>query len=222
MSKELKSALDVDEFEDVREGSFERPVTVAKPHPGNQVRSINQNDDAMAVADLKKPFFINVSLMLGLFFGGAVALILVAGFIREESLGFWNVLVVIFCAFLSWAGLSAGVEEYKRKKADYDLAQKDYKLYVAKKAAEESAKEKLREDMILKKNQEEEAQKKQREQLEKTVAANKAKGIACCPRCASTSIATINRGYSAVWGALGSGQPVNVCQMCGYKFKPGS
>ena len=43
----------------------------------------------------------------------------------------------------------------------------------------------------------------------------------CCPRCNSESIATINRGYSLMWGFLGSGKPVNVCQKCGYKFKPG-
>lgn len=46
--------------------------------------------------------------------------------------------------------------------------------------------------------------------------------IVHCPKCGSTSIATINRGHSIVWGFLGSGKPVNVCQACGYKFKPGS
>lgn len=43
-----------------------------------------------------------------------------------------------------------------------------------------------------------------------------------CPKCGSTSIATINRGYSIVWGLIGSGKPMNVCQACGHKFKPGS
>ena len=43
----------------------------------------------------------------------------------------------------------------------------------------------------------------------------------CCPKCGSTSIATINRGYTLTWGFLGSGKPVNVCQACGFKFKPG-
>ena len=42
-----------------------------------------------------------------------------------------------------------------------------------------------------------------------------------CPKCGSESIATVNRGYSLFWGFLGSGQPVNVCQKCGHKFKPG-
>lgn len=43
-----------------------------------------------------------------------------------------------------------------------------------------------------------------------------------CPKCGSTSIATVNRGYSLLWGFLGSGTPMNVCQACGYKFKPGT
>ena len=43
----------------------------------------------------------------------------------------------------------------------------------------------------------------------------------CCPKCGSTSIATINSGYTLTWGFLGSGKPVNVCQACGFKFKPG-
>lgn len=59
-------------------------------------------------------------------------------------------------------------------------------------------------------------------QLEATIAANKAANIACCPnKCGSTSIATINKGYGLVRGFLGSGKPMNVCQMCGHKWKPG-
>lgn len=42
-----------------------------------------------------------------------------------------------------------------------------------------------------------------------------------CPKCGSTSIATVNRGYSLMWGFIGSGKPMNVCQKCGYKFAPG-
>ena len=42
-----------------------------------------------------------------------------------------------------------------------------------------------------------------------------------CPKCGSTSIATINRGFSIWTGFLGSGKPVNVCQACGHKFSPG-
>ena len=42
-----------------------------------------------------------------------------------------------------------------------------------------------------------------------------------CPKCGSTSIATTNRGYSFFAGFIGSGKPVNVCQRCGHKWKPG-
>lgn len=42
-----------------------------------------------------------------------------------------------------------------------------------------------------------------------------------CPKCGSTSIATVNRGYSLILGFIGSGIPMNVCQACGYKFRPG-
>lgn len=42
-----------------------------------------------------------------------------------------------------------------------------------------------------------------------------------CPKCKSTSVATVNRGFSIVTGFIGSGSPRNVCQNCGYKWKPG-
>lgn len=44
----------------------------------------------------------------------------------------------------------------------------------------------------------------------------------CCPKCGSTSIATTNRGYSLLTGFIGSNKKVNVCQACGYQWKPGS
>lgn len=40
-----------------------------------------------------------------------------------------------------------------------------------------------------------------------------------CPKCGSTSLATVNRGYSFLTGFLGSGKPMNVCQSCGHKWK---
>ena len=40
-----------------------------------------------------------------------------------------------------------------------------------------------------------------------------------CPKCGSTSIATVNKGYSLLTGLLGSGKPMNVCQSCGHKWK---
>ncbi|MEI3595332.1 MAG: hypothetical protein V8Q58_07505 [Anaerobutyricum hallii] len=60
-----------------------------------------------------------------------------------------------------------------------------------------------------------------REQEEKRRAKEQAKSHVTCPKCGSTSIATTNRGYSFFTGFIGSGKPVNVCQKCGYKWKPG-
>lgn len=42
-----------------------------------------------------------------------------------------------------------------------------------------------------------------------------------CPKCGSTNIRTTNRGFLIVTGFIGSGSPRNVCQKCGFKWKPG-
>lgn len=42
-----------------------------------------------------------------------------------------------------------------------------------------------------------------------------------CPKCGSTSISITNRGYSFWSGFFGSGTPMNVCQNCGHRWKPG-
>lgn len=41
-----------------------------------------------------------------------------------------------------------------------------------------------------------------------------------CPKCNCTDIGVANRGYSLVWGFIGSGKTMNVCKKCGYKWKP--
>lgn len=41
-----------------------------------------------------------------------------------------------------------------------------------------------------------------------------------CPKCGSTQISTGSRGYSLVWGFIGSGKTVNRCAKCGYKWEP--
>lgn len=46
------------------------------------------------------------------------------------------------------------------------------------------------------------------------------KNILKCPKCGSTAISTGARGLSIVTGFLGSGQTVNRCGNCGYKWKP--
>lgn len=41
-----------------------------------------------------------------------------------------------------------------------------------------------------------------------------------CPRCMSNQITTSSRGYSLLWGFLGSGSTVNRCGNCGHTWKP--
>lgn len=41
-----------------------------------------------------------------------------------------------------------------------------------------------------------------------------------CPKCTSTAITTGARGYSMVWGFIGSGKTVNRCAKCGHKWEP--
>ena len=46
------------------------------------------------------------------------------------------------------------------------------------------------------------------------------KNLPKCPRCGSTSITADQRGYSLIWGFIGSGNTVNRCSKCGHKWKP--
>lgn len=41
-----------------------------------------------------------------------------------------------------------------------------------------------------------------------------------CPKCNSTEIGVANRGYSIIFGFIGSGKSMNVCKKCGHKWKP--
>lgn len=62
------------------------------------------------------------------------------------------------------------------------------------------------------------AQVKQQEQAQESMAEEK--DTVHCPKCGSSAIQTVNRSYSFWTGFLGSGSPRNVCQKCGYKWKP--
>ena len=41
-----------------------------------------------------------------------------------------------------------------------------------------------------------------------------------CPKCKSTQITTGSRGYSMLWGVIGSNRTMNRCAKCGYKWEP--
>lgn len=69
-------------------------------------------------------------------------------------------------------------------------------------------------ELILKKRAERQAK------LQQTISVNKTNGIACCPKCGSTSIKAVNRGYSLLSGFIGSGKTMNYCMNCGHKWDP--
>lgn len=45
-------------------------------------------------------------------------------------------------------------------------------------------------------------------------------GLIHCPKCNSTAITTGQRGYSIVWGFIGSNKTMNRCAKCGHKWEP--
>lgn len=107
-----------------------------------------------------------------------------------------------FCIAVLFLVMSAtSYSVYKDAVSDYNLSQTDFSAYQQKVIRAEDAR-KAEEIRIA------------NEKVKKAAAPVK------CPKCGSASIATVNRGYSIVWGFIGSGKPMNVCQKCGYKFAP--
>lgn len=47
-----------------------------------------------------------------------------------------------------------------------------------------------------------------------------ASGQAYCPKCLSTSVSANRRGYSLVWGFVGSNKVICTCLKCGHRWKP--
>ena len=45
-------------------------------------------------------------------------------------------------------------------------------------------------------------------------------GLIHCPRCDSTNVVTGQRGYSMIWGFIGSNRTMNRCANCGHKWEP--
>ena len=65
-----------------------------------------------------------------------------------------------------------------------------------------------------------EAEKKHEEELANFVERADARNCVHCPKCNCTDIGVANRGYSLIWGFIGSGKSMNVCKKCGHKWKP--
>lgn len=148
-----------------------------------------------------------ISACIGLGIASVFALITV---IITIQLSF---IVFILDALLFVIMLGAWISSIK----DYTLAKNDFAQY-QKKVREGRKAAKAMQDEI---NAKQEADRKKQAELNKKRAEYRAKGIPICPKCGSPSIATINRGYSMVSGFIGSGKPINVCQICGHKWQIG-
>ena len=101
--------------------------------------------------------------------------------------------------------------------SNYSLAKKDFDSY-RRKIQSINATERRQQEA---ESRRQEAEKRKQQEIRYKRAECSKQGIPTCPKCGSTSIATINRGYSIVWGFIGSGKPINVCQHCGHKWKIG-
>lgn len=118
-----------------------------------------------------------------------------------------------FCVIIGLVFIVLGVgflSLYRSGKKDRQLAETDFEAYkavVAKRVAQKEAVKQWKAEQAA--ADEKEKRRRAREPLR-------------CPKCGATSIATLNRGYSWFWGFIGSGSPMNICQKCGYRFKPGS
>ena len=163
----------------------------------------------------KRPY-INGMILGGIGFALLGALLVFAAIFGEDGgFDFVTILFIALEALAAFAFLSEGKSKLKIAQELYDKnvnSPQEYKRALAEiKYNEEQLKETQRQNAVANRqaNQEREKQKK----------AWAASGR--CPKCGSSSSATINSGYSVVTGFVGSGSPVNVCQACGYKFKPG-
>ena len=60
----------------------------------------------------------------------------------------------------------------------------------------------------------------EKEEREAIAIARAESRIVRCPKCGCQDIGVLNRGYDPFWGWVGSGEVVDVCKKCGYKWKP--
>lgn len=132
----------------------------------------------------------------------------------DEDTGFLHFIGILclIAAFCFTFCISDCFREYKKVKAMTLEQAWQYK----------KAKEQQRQQEAAQEQQRQREQQQQQREFQAKRRKLMAQGIPSCPICGSTSIATVNRGYSIMTGFYGSGQAVNVCQVCGHRFKPGS
>ena len=171
-----------------------------------------------------KPKRMNLPMYIGigcLFFTILYVFLIISAINDGDSFG-WMISFGIIMLLGTFGGFSQSSKRYYKELYDYNLAQKDFEAYKSQKLLER----KQEQERIARVRAQQAQNKKDIEKAEREIAQKRAenfqKGIPCCPKCASTRIVTMSRGYDWFWGFIGSNEPVNVCQSCGHKFKPGT
>lgn len=181
-----------------------------------------QNKGPIAMPD--KPTRKNKQLLAALLcsFTTLMSIFLIMVAIDEgDSFGWW-IFLGIFMLIGAIANFSASSKKYKDDIDDYELAQRDFEAYKSKKLLERKQEQERIARVRAQQERDRKALEKAEQEISQKRAENLQKGIPCCPKCASTRIVTMSRGYDWFWGFIGSNEPVNVCQSCGHKFKPGT
>lgn len=169
----------------------------------NTETNTNDSNDEMEdipMPTLEKPVMFSVL---------SIVSFIIAIFFFDASMIFWGLVCsIVFIIFI--CKCISSISSYRLAKKDFESYRRT--ILAARKRAKELEK-------TLHENEIREQQKAK--ELANKRAEYRKKGIPTCPKCGSPAIATVTRGYSIIWGFIGSGKPVNVCQNCGHKWQIG-
>lgn len=168
----------------------------------------------------KEPTRLNVCFWASILLAGFALLCIC--FIPKAIAEGDGIFIFIFNSLI-WGGISialfkAAKKQYEQKCKDYELSKSNFREYQIEMQLRKEAAERSRQQQIQNARDEYDRQQAAKAQRK----ADLANGILKCPKCGADRIATVNRGYTITTGFIGSGQAVNVCQVCGHRFKPGT
>ena len=133
----------------------------------------------------------------------------------------WLALLGGLGGFIYWLTTSSEEDAAKRQEQEKNYSDPKWRKSNPKEAAEIERRMAMQAESA-KKREQEEAFNKKRQELAK-------KGVVSCPNCGSTSIASVKSGpdttvygYSWTRELAGGCTVVNVCQVCGQRFYPGT
>jgi len=171
-----------------------------------------------------KPTFFNLLFWCAFIVTSFALLFIFVGIpkiIENDKLNFFTIIVVLLFLGMGVLCFYLCIVLYKKNCDDYELSKRDFRQYQIKMQIEKERKQQIQQQQyqqhqaaLNEYNRQQQAKAQRKQDL--------ANGILKCPKCGSGKIATVNRGYTITTGFIGSGQAVNVCQVCGHRFKPGT